>query len=75
MSSPGLGCYAATVGSYFPLFQGSHKSYEDSLTLEDGTNRLSWNVSIVNDDPGSKPDQKYARQRDRQNYIQNEVKI
>jgi hypothetical protein len=33
-------------------------------------------VSSVTDDPGSKPNQKYARQRDRQNYIQkNKVKI
>jgi len=33
-SPPLLGCYAATVGSCFPLFQGSHQSYKDSLTLK-----------------------------------------
>jgi len=27
-------------------------------------------IDVVTDYPGSKPDQKYARRRDRQNYIQ-----
>ena len=31
---------------------------------------------VVTDDPGSKPDQKHARRRDRQNYIRkNEVQL
>jgi len=31
--------------------------------------KMHHNTSIVTDDHGSKPDRRYARQRDRQNYI------
>ena len=38
--------------------------YSSHLHLDDPRG-----LSLVTDDPGSKPDQKYARRRDRQNYI------
>ena len=44
--------------------------------LQIQTRTFACNLGSVTDNPGSKPDQKYARRRDRQNYIQkNKVKF
>ena len=57
-----------SFGTLELFVQGSKRKKGPPLSLHHAHKRI-FTHHLLTDDPGSKPDQKYARRRDRQNYI------
>ena len=63
------GCVSDTVGDLVGKVESrARKRWITQEMISKMGERRKWK-NVVTDDPGSKPDRKYARRRDRQNYV------